>query len=173
MEIIAIAIVVIGIIALVMWLLVTRGLQLKQLLEDGVDIDGVVVRQFKHNPKGPQSTDYFLRYRYRDSQGGEHEYKSNVNYDYWTAHPEGSAIAITYSVSRPHISAPHYLVEQARTAMSKKKADARLSLDRGAVAGRYTLCRRARFFPAGQLNDVRTHNRRNQPGETRFDFLAA
>lgn len=52
MEIIVTFIVVAGIIALVLWLAVTRGLQLKQLVEDGVDIDGVVVRQFKHNPKG-------------------------------------------------------------------------------------------------------------------------
>jgi len=121
MEIIVTFIVVVGIIALMVWLVVTRGLQLKQLVEDGVDIDGVVVRQFKHNPKGPASTNYYLRYRYTDSRGIEHEYKSNVNYDYWNAHPEGSAIAITCSASRPHISAPRYLVEQARAALSKKK----------------------------------------------------
>lgn len=116
-----IAIVVLICIALVMWLVVTRGLQLKQLVEDGVDINGVVVRQFKHNPKGPASTNYYLRYRYSDSQDREHEYKSNVSYDYWVAHPEGRAIAITYSASRPQVSAPRYLVEQAREALNKKK----------------------------------------------------
>lgn len=114
-----ITLIFIGIIALVIWLVVTRGLQLKQLVEDGVDIDGVVVRQFKRNPKGPASTNYYLRYRYSDSQGREHEYRSNVNYDYWVAHPEGSTIAITCSASRPHISAPRYLVEQAREALNK------------------------------------------------------
>lgn len=88
---IAIALVVIGIIALAIWLVVTRGLQMKRLLEDGVDIDGKVVRQFRNNPKkAALSTDYFLRYSYRDSAGQEHEYKSNVNRDFWAAHPEGS-----------------------------------------------------------------------------------
>ncbi len=119
MEIVAL-VVLVG-IAWVMWLAMTRGLQLKQLIEDGVDINGVVVRQFKHNPKGPASTNYYLRYRYNDSQGGAHEYKSNVGYDYWVAHPEGQSIAITYSASRPQISAPRYLVAQARKALGRKQ----------------------------------------------------
>lgn len=120
---IAITLAVIGIIALVIWLVITRGLQMKQLLDDGIDIDGKVVRQFKHNPKtGSLSTDHFLRYSYRDSAGREHEYKSSVNRDFWAAHPEGSAIAITYSKSKPEISAPRFLVDAARDAMAKKKA---------------------------------------------------
>lgn len=119
----AIAFLALGIIVTVVWLVLTRGLQLKQLVEDGVDTDGEVVRQFKLNPKGgSQSTNYFLRYRYLDSTGLEHQYKSNVNRDYWAAHPEGSAIAITYSKSKPQISAPRFLVDQAREALAKKKA---------------------------------------------------
>jgi Protein of unknown function (DUF3592) len=119
---IAITLIVVGIIALMIWLAVTRGLQMKQLLEDGVDIDGTVLRQFKHNPKKASlSTDYFLRYSYRDSAGQEYEYKSNVNRDFWEAHPEGSAIAITYSKSKPAISAPRFLVDAARGAMAKNK----------------------------------------------------
>lgn len=119
---IAVTLIVIAIIALVIWLAVTRGLQLKQLLEDGMDTDGKVIRQFKRNPKKASlSTDFFLRYSYRDRNGIEHEYKSNVNRDFWAAHPEGSAIAITYSKSRPEISAPRFLVDAAREAMAKKK----------------------------------------------------
>ncbi len=119
---IAITLAVIGIISVVIWLVVTRGLQMKQLLEDGIDIDGKVVRQFRHNPKtGSLSTDHFLRYSYRDGAGREHEYKSNVNRDFWAAHPEGSTIAITHSKSKPEISAPRFLVDAAREAMAKKK----------------------------------------------------
>ena len=119
---IVITLAVLGIIALLIWLVVTRGLQMKQLLDDGIDSEGKVVRQFKHNPKtGSLSTDYFLRYSYRDRNGVEHEYKSNVNRDFWAAHPEGSAIAITYSKSKPGISAPRFLVDAARVAMAKKK----------------------------------------------------
>jgi hypothetical protein len=119
---IAITLIVIAIIALAAWLVINRGLQMKQLLDDGIDIDGRVLRQFKHNPKKASlSTDHFLRYSYRDSAGQEHEYKSNVNRDYWAAHPEGSAIAITYSKSKPEISAPRFLVDAARAAIKKKK----------------------------------------------------
>jgi hypothetical protein len=107
-----------GIIALAIWLVVTRGLQLKQLLEDGVEAKGTVLRQFKSVPRGPQSTtNYFLRYRYRDAQGGEHEYKFKAGYDLWQAHPEGAPIDIFYSKSKPSVSAPRALVEQARAAM--------------------------------------------------------
>jgi len=119
---IAIALILIAIIALVIWLVITRGLQLKQLLEDGIDTEGKVLRQFKHNPKtGSLSTDHFLRYSYRDRNGIEHEYKSRVNRDFWAAHPEGSTIAITYSKSKAEISAPRFLVDAARETMAKRK----------------------------------------------------
>jgi len=113
--------VVLGIIALAIWLVISRGLDMKRLAEDGIDVDGVVLRQFKHNTKGSQSTSHFLRYLYCDSTGQAHEHKSNVTYDFWIAHPEGHTIAITYSQSRPQVSAPRYLVEQARAALNPKK----------------------------------------------------
>lgn len=117
-----ITLVLIGTFALAAWLVITRGRQIKQLLKDGIDIDGRVVRQFKRNPKKASlSTDYFLAYSYRDANGAEHEYKSNVDRDYWEAHPEGSAIAIAYSRSRPEISAPRFLVDHARSALAKKQ----------------------------------------------------
>jgi hypothetical protein len=116
-----IILVLIAIAALAVWLVITRGLQLKQLVEDGIDTEGKVIRQFKRNPKKASlSTDFYLRYAYRDRNGIEHEYKSNVNRDFWAAHPEGSAIAITYSKSRPGVSAPRFLVDAAREAMAKK-----------------------------------------------------
>ena len=109
--------VIVAVIALIAWLGVTRGLQLKRLVEDGVDAEGTVIRQYRHNPKGSKSTDYFLRYRYRDAFGAEHEGKSGVGHDFWDAHPEGKPIAISYSKRRPSVSAPRLLVEQARGAM--------------------------------------------------------
>lgn len=115
------AIVVVSIIAFAIGLVVSRGLEMKRLVEDGIDIDGIVVRQFSHHTRGSQSSSHFLRYRYRDARGGEYTHKSNVTRDFWVAHPEGSAIAITYSKSRPQVSAPRYLVEQARTALQPKK----------------------------------------------------
>lgn len=115
------AIVVVSIIAFAVGLIVSRGLEMKRLVEDGTDIDGIVVRQFSHHTRGSQSSSHFLRYRYRDAKGREHAHKSNVTRDFWAAHPEGSAIAITYSKSRPQVSAPRHLVEQARTALQSRK----------------------------------------------------
>lgn len=100
-----ITLVIITIAGLAVWLMITRGLQLKQLVEYGIDTEGRVVRQFRRNPeKTPLSTDFFLRYAYRDRNGIEHEHESNVKRDFWTAHPEGSAVMITHSKSRPSIS---------------------------------------------------------------------
>ena len=117
---IVIAVVILGSAALVVWLVISRGFELKRLLEDGVEGEGAIVRQFKSLPRGPQSTtNYFLRYRYRDGRGLEHEYKFKAVREFWEAHPEGSAIAIFYSKSKPSVSAPRFLVEQARAAMKK------------------------------------------------------
>lgn len=103
------------------WRVVQRGLQLKQLVEDGVDVEGVVVRQFKGRPRGPQNTtDHFIRYKYRDSCGREHEFKFKAARDFWAGHPEGKRIAVVYSKSKPSVSGPKYMVEQAREALAKR-----------------------------------------------------
>lgn len=75
MELIT-AIVIVSIIAFTIGLVVSRGLEMKRLVEDGVEADGIVVRQFKHHTRGSQSSSHFLRYRYRDSAGREHTHKS-------------------------------------------------------------------------------------------------
>lgn len=109
------------VIALIVGLLIWRRQRIGQLLKDGVNINGVVVNQWWRNPRGPATRRYYVRYRYQD--GGGNEYTSRrcrVAYDYWTEHPPGSAIAVTYSASRPHISALRHIVDVARVAKQRQ-----------------------------------------------------
>jgi hypothetical protein len=98
------------------WLVVHRELQLRQLVDDGVDVDGIVVRQ----SGGGHANPYYIRYRYRDGGGQEREHKTQVMQDFWVNHPEGDPIAVVYSKSKPSISGVKYQVEQKRTALAKR-----------------------------------------------------
>lgn len=53
------------------WLVVHRKLQFRQLVDDGVDVKGIVVRQ----SGGQHASPYDIRYRYRDGSGQEREHK--------------------------------------------------------------------------------------------------
>jgi hypothetical protein len=98
------------------WLVVHRELQLKQLVHDGVDVRGIVVRQ----SGGGHANPYYIRYRYRDGRGQEREHKIEVMQDFWANHPKGTPIAVVYSKSRPSISRVKYQVEQKRKALAKR-----------------------------------------------------
>ena len=99
------------------WLVVHRERQLEQLVRDGVEVKGVVVRA-----SGGQHADpYYIRYRYRDGKGHEREHKVQVKQEFWVNHPEGSAIAVVYSTSRPSISGVKYQVDHKRQALAKRR----------------------------------------------------
>ena len=98
------------------WLVVHRELQLRQLVDDGVDVKGIVVRQ----SGGEHASPYYIRYRYRDGSGQERDHKTHVMQDFWVNHPEGGPIAVVYSKSKRSISGVKYQVEQKRTALAKR-----------------------------------------------------
>jgi hypothetical protein len=98
------------------WLVVHRERHLKQLVSDGLDVKGIVVRQ----SGGGHANPYYIRYRYRDGRGQEREHKVQVIQDFWVNHPEGSPIAVVYSKSRPSISGVKYQVEEKRKALAKR-----------------------------------------------------
>lgn len=107
---------VIGGLGAGVWLVVHRELQLKQLVHDGVDVKGIVVRQ----SGGTHADPCYIRYRYRDAGGQEREHKTRVMQDFWANHPKGSFIPVVYSKSKPSISGVKYQVEQKRKALAKR-----------------------------------------------------
>ena len=99
------------------WLVVHRDRQLRQLVDDGVDVKGIVVRQ----SGGEHANPYYIRYRYRDGSGQEREHKIQVIQDFWVNHPKGSSIAVVYSKSQPSISGAKYQVDEKRKALAKRE----------------------------------------------------
>ena len=105
-------------------MVVRRGLQMRQLVTDGVETTGRVVAKLRHRHprrKGAQRPTLRIHYAYRDAAGGAHEHRSLVTDSFWNEHEEGGPIAIVYSKSQPQVSAPRHLVEQSREALAKKK----------------------------------------------------
>jgi hypothetical protein len=98
------------------WLVVHRERQLRRLVDAGVDVKGIVVRQ----SGGEHANPYYIRYRYRDGSGEEREHKIAVTQEFWVNHPEGSLIAVVYSRSRPWVSRVKYQVEQKRKELAKR-----------------------------------------------------
>ena len=102
---------------------VRRGLQMRQLVLDGVETTGQVVAKLRHvhpRRKGSRRPSLRIHYAYRDVAGGEHEHRSLVTDSFWNEHEEGGPLAVVYSKSQPHISAPRHLVEQSREALAKQ-----------------------------------------------------
>jgi hypothetical protein len=108
-SVVLIGLVIAGFVAGI-WLVVHRERNLRQLVEDGVDVKGIVARQ----SGGGHANPYYIRYRYRDGSGQEREHKIQVTQDFWVNHLEGSRIAVVYSKSQPSISAIKYQVEEKR-----------------------------------------------------------
>jgi len=93
---------------------VRRGLQIKQLLADGVETAGLVTEKSGDVRSRSGTRHRSLRYEYHDSLGRAHTHRSLVSDDVWKAHLEGGPIEVVYSQSRPAVSAPKCLVEQVR-----------------------------------------------------------
>lgn len=106
---------VFGVLA-VGFLIMRRGFELKQLATDGVQSTATVTRKLRTGNARPR---FSIRYEYRDADGDVHTHKSNVTREAWSAIDEGDTIAIAYSASKPRISAPLEIVQQAGSASAK------------------------------------------------------
>lgn len=108
-------------VAGVIVLVVRRGLQMKLLVKDGVETTGTIVRMVtfrSHTRTGAHR----IRYRYVDEWGRTHSNRSTVPEDVYRSCTEGGPLVVVYSRSKPHISAPKYLVEQSKAALDKRPA---------------------------------------------------
>jgi hypothetical protein len=114
-SLVLIGLVIAGFVAGI-WLVVHREGRLRQLVDDGVDVEGIVVRQ----SGGGHANPCYIRYRYRDDRGQEREHKVQVMQDFWANHPTGSPIAVVYSKTKPSISGVKDQVEQKRKALAKR-----------------------------------------------------
>lgn len=91
------------------------------LLKDGFDLEGTVKKKYT-NTKTKSSLNYYICYEYRGYDGKIYSYRSNVSQTIYNAHSENCPIMIVVSQSKPHISSPKYLVDEAKEALNKKQA---------------------------------------------------
>lgn len=101
---------------------VRRGLQIRQLIADGVETTGRIVSRTSFRSSRTHTRTRFLRYEYVDGSGRPHSQRCALPADQWANHEEGAPIAIVYSASRPEVSAPQFVVDLGREALSKRSA---------------------------------------------------
>jgi hypothetical protein len=106
------------IVAGIAFMVVRRGLQMRELCDHGVMVAGTVLRKLKRPGPGNRSRLHKLAYGYMDDRGVSHERVSVVPQSVWDAYGEGAPIEVVYSSKRTQVSAPRYLVEQCRQALA-------------------------------------------------------
>lgn len=110
--------IIVFIVAMVV-IVIRRGFQVKLLVEDGIDATGTVVRKVTFR-SGKGSRSHRIKYEYFDDLGRRHEHRSMVTKTFYDSFNEGSPIPVVYSRSKPQVSAPKELVEQAREGYRKR-----------------------------------------------------
>lgn len=96
-----------------------RAAEFTLLVKDGVDIQGVITSKRTYRRK-KGARNYYLKYEYRGSDGKMYSHQSNVAQSAYDSHEERGIIELVVSQSKPSVSAPKYLVDEARKAVRGK-----------------------------------------------------
>lgn len=107
------------IIAGMIWQVVRRGYQMKDLVERGKPITGEVVNKVKFRGTASGGSRY-LRYRFRDGDGQYYSHKIAIGIDDFKRYEPGQPIELVYLPDNPKVSAAATMVELTREAMRKQ-----------------------------------------------------
>jgi L-ascorbate metabolism protein UlaG (beta-lactamase superfamily) len=100
---------------------ISRGRQMGELARRGVPITGVVVQKFRSGKAGgATSRGRRLSFEYKGPDGRTYHRAASVTSSEWEAHEEGGGIELVCLPDNPGISAPAWLVQQAREALAKR-----------------------------------------------------
>ncbi|MCW1885306.1 DUF3592 domain-containing protein [Luteolibacter flavescens] len=104
----------------IIWLAVRRGLELKRLCDQGIEVTGRVAekRAVAGHGSGPRQKKIVMSYR--DRFGAEHLRTSSVPLSVYDQYQVDDPIEIVYLPDSPATSSPKYLVDQCREALRKK-----------------------------------------------------
>ena len=117
----------IGFVAVVVFLfivaaaviVVRRARDFRRLVDDGVEATGVVEEKLAFGRVASARKGKHIRYAYRDAEGREHRFRSQVTEGRYAEFSVGDPIAVVYSRSNPAVSAPKWLVDEAKSALAK------------------------------------------------------
>jgi hypothetical protein len=119
-EVITALLVPVLIFGAIIFVIGRRVMQFKELSEQGVDTDAIILEKRTVRPSNSGSWKKKIVYRYQDSSGASHEATTLVSVEVYDRYAEGEAFPVTYSAKRPHVSGPRYLVDEARKVKAKK-----------------------------------------------------
>jgi len=112
---------VILIAAAIVAALVWRGTQFGELARHGLPVTGKVVKKFRTGPGKAGSMGRRIAFTYIGADGVEHRRAATVPASKWVELEEGGPIELVYLLGKPGVSAPAWLVENARKALSKRR----------------------------------------------------
>ncbi|GAA2824049.1 hypothetical protein EDC40_105152 [Aminobacter aminovorans] len=99
--------------------LVWRGMQFGELARHGLPVTGIVIRKFRTGAGNAGSMGRRIAFSYVAADGVEHRRAATVSGSKWVELEEGGPIQLVYLPEKPGVSAPAWLVEDARKALGK------------------------------------------------------
>jgi hypothetical protein len=108
-------------VAAAAFILVRRAGDFRRLVAGGVETTGVVTDKLALGRPGGRRHAKHIRYAYQDASGREHRIRSQVTEGRFDEFGEGDPIAIVYAPDKPGVSAPKWLVDEAKAALAKRK----------------------------------------------------
>jgi hypothetical protein len=113
MEILLFVAVFGSLLALVLFSLYQRARQVHALVDQGIPIQGIVTNKRRFMQKGRLR--FVLTYEYHPD-GKTRQGRSVVSREQFESHSEGQALPLRYRADKPSVSAPEFVLEQARRA---------------------------------------------------------
>lgn len=101
--------------------IIKRAADFTLLAKDGEDTQGRVVQKSTHKPR-KSSRRYYIKYEYQGLDGKTYSHQSLVTNSVFDSVEENGKIDIAVSRSKPSVSAPKYLVDEAKRAVNNKIA---------------------------------------------------
>jgi len=100
-----------GLLALVLFSMYQRARQVHALVTEGIPIQGNVTNRRRFTQKGRMR--FVLSYEYQPD-GQTRRGRSVVSREQFEAHGEGDMLPLRYLASKPSVSAPEFVLDQAR-----------------------------------------------------------
>ncbi len=106
-----------AIIAAVIFIIVRRGFQMKDLAHNGVVAQGTVIKKFRRGSGSRPQAHAYLRYEFLAPTGKRLERSIAVGEEVFEQYEVGSKIDIVYVRNKPEVNAAKYMVNLSREAL--------------------------------------------------------
>lgn len=115
-----ILLILVAVVAVVAWILVSRGKQIGELARRGVPATATVTRRFRTGAGNAGSMGKRLGFTYTGPDGQSYERFATVTSSRYSGVQEGDPFPIYLLPDAPGTSAPAWIVDAARDALAKK-----------------------------------------------------